>query len=277
MYDRRKEVIIKPPNSFFEVINLKEVLRRLDLVFVFAIRDIKVRYRRTLIGIGWAILQPFTQMVIFSFIFGKFAKIPSEGIPYPIFVYSALVPWQLFSRTLSDVSMSILNNSHIISKIYFPRIIIPISILISACFDFFMSLSVLFLLMLIYGFHVPSNIFFFPVFLLLQIFCSLGVGLSLSAINVKFRDIKYTLPFLNQIWLFATPVIYPTRIIPEKFQFIIALNPMTGIIEGWRWCLLGTKFPELSVFAISSFVIVVLLLVGLFLFFKMEKEFADII
>jgi len=277
MYDRSKEVIIKPAEGVLEVINLKEVLRRLDLVFAFALRDIKVRYRRTLIGIGWAILQPFTQMVIFSFIFGKFAKIPSEGIPYPIFVYSALVPWQLFSRTLSDVSMSILNNSNIIGKIYFPRIIIPISVLISACFDFFISLSILFVLMLIYGYPISSNVFFFPVFMLVQLLCSLGVGLSLSAINVKFRDVKYTLPFLNQIWLFATPVIYPTRIIPEKFQFIIAFNPMTAVIEGWRWCLLGTKFPSISVFAISLFVILVLFLVGLYLFFKMEKEFADII
>lgn len=274
---RKKIITVAPARGILDLFDVKELFMRIDLIIALVLRDLKVRYRRTLIGMGWAILQPFTQMVIFSLIFGKFAKIPSEGIPYPIFVYSALVPWQLFSRSLSDVSMSIVNNSHIITKIYFPRIILPLSVLISACVDFFISLSILFVLMIIYGFHITLNILFFPAFLFLQIMCSLGVGLSLAAINVKFRDVKYILPFLNQVWLFATPIIYPARIIPENFRFIIALNPMTAVIEGWRWCLIGAELPSIKVFAVSSFVVLVLFIIGTLLFFKMEKEFADII
>jgi lipopolysaccharide transport system permease protein len=276
MREEKEVFIIKPPSSVFETINLKEVVNRIDLLFAFAIRDIKVRYRRTIIGFGWAVIQPFAQMVIFSLIFGKFAKIPSENVPYPIFAYSALVPWQLFARALNDASMSVVNNLSIISKIYFPRIILPLSVIISALVDFFSAFSILIILMIFYGILPTAKLFLFPVFLFVEIFCALGVALWLSALNVKFRDVKYTLQFLTQIWLFATPVIYPTKIIPEKFKPIFALNPMTGVIEGFRWILLNTPPPDFTIMGISTLMIFILFFSGVIFFYKLEKEFADI-
>ncbi|GBD03124.1 Teichoic acid translocation permease protein TagG [bacterium HR19] len=276
MQEKKETIIIKPPSSVFDAINLKEIISRIDLLFALAIRDIKIRYRRTIIGFGWAVIQPFAQMVIFSLIFGKFTKIPSENVPYPIFVYSALVPWQLFARALNDASMSVVNNIHIISKIYFPRIILPMSVIISALVDFFSAFSILILLMIFYGVIPTAKVLLFPVFVFVEILCALGVALWLSALNVKFRDVKYTLQFLTQIWLFATPVIYPAKIIPEKFKFIFALNPMTGVVEGFRWILLNTTPPDFTMMAISTLMIFIVFIFGVVFFYKMEKEFADI-
>lgn len=269
-----KETVIRPPRGIG--IDLREIIDRIDLLWTFAQRDIKIRYRRTLIGFGWAVLQPFTQMVIFSLVFGKFAKIDTGEIPYPVFVYSALVPWQLFSRALSDASMSVASNTHMISKIYFPRIILPFSVIISAIVDFLCAFSVLIILMIIWSVKVKINILFFPIFLVAEIICALGVALWLAGVNVKFRDVKYTLPFLNQIWLFATPVIYPTKIIPEKWQILFSFNPMTGIIEGWRWCLIGSPIHNLKAFFISMIFMMIIFFGGLIYFHKVEKEFADI-
>ncbi len=270
------ETLIKPPSGFFGTLDIGEILRRHELIFSFAVRDIKVRYRRALIGIGWAILQPFSQMVLFSIIFGKFAKIPSDGFPYPIFVYSALIPWQFFSRALTEASLSVVANAGVISKIYFPRIILPLASIISSSLDFFIALSVLFLLMIFYGVYPPLNILLFPVFLTVLVMCALGVALWLSAINVKFRDVKYALQFINLLWFFSTPVIYPTSFLPENFRFIISFNPMVSIIEGFRWCILGYRLPDIGHFALSVFVVIFLFISGLWYFHRTEKEFADI-
>jgi lipopolysaccharide transport system permease protein len=273
----KPETVIKPPNRFLGVFDIKELRRRIDLLFAFAERDIKVRYRRTLIGIGWAIIQPLFQMIIFSIIFGKFAKIETGQIPYPVYIYSALVPWQFFSRSLTEASMSVVGNAGIISKIYFPRVILPLSVILSAGFDFLFVFAVLILLMIIYGIFPSLNIIFFPLFLILQLMCALGVALWLAPINVKYRDVKYTLQFLNQLWFFATPIVYPTHIIPEKWRVIQFFNPMTGVVEGYRWSLLGTQPPELSHLLISISTILLLFISGFIYFHRQEKDFADIV
>jgi len=273
----KPETVIKPPNRFLGVFDIKELKRRIDLLFAFAERDIKVRYRRTLIGIGWAIIQPLFQMIIFSIIFGKFAKLETGQIPYPVYIYSALVPWQFFSRSLTEASMSVVGNASIISKIYFPRVILPLSVILSAGFDFLFVFAVLVLLMIIYGIFPSLNIIFFPLFLILQLMCALGVALWLAPINVKYRDVKYTLQFLNQLWFFATPIVYPPHIIPEKWRVIQFFNPMTGVVEGYRWSLLGTQPPETSHLLISIFTILLLFISGFIYFHRQEKDFADIV
>jgi lipopolysaccharide transport system permease protein len=273
----KPETVIKPPNRFLGVFDIKELKRRIDLLFAFAERDIKVRYRRTLIGIGWAIIQPLFQMIIFSIIFGKFAKIETGQIPYPVYIYSALVPWQFFSRSLTEASMSVLGNAGMISKIYFPRVILPLSVILSAGFDFLFVFAVLILLMIIYGIFPSLNIIFFPLFLVLQLMCALGVALWLAPINVKYRDVKYTLQFLNQLWFFATPIVYPPHIIPEKWRVIQFFNPMTGVVEGYRWALLGTQPPESSHLLISISIILLLFISGFIYFHRQEKDFADIV
>jgi lipopolysaccharide transport system permease protein len=273
----KPETVIKPPNRFLGVFDIKELRRRIDLLFAFAERDIKVRYRRTLIGIGWAIIQPLFQMIIFSIIFGKFAKIETGQIPYPVYIYSALVPWQFFSRSLTEASMSVVGNAGMISKIYFPRVILPLSVILSAGFDFLFVFAVLILLMIIYGIFPSLNIIFFPLFLILQLMCALGVALWLAPINVKYRDVKYTLQFLNQLWFFATPIVYPPHIIPEKWRVIQFFNPMTGVVEGYRWSLLGAQPPELSHLLISIFTILLLFISGFIYFHRQEKDFADIV
>jgi lipopolysaccharide transport system permease protein len=273
----KPETVIKPPNRFLGVFDIKELKRRIDLLFAFAERDIKVRYRRTLIGIGWAIIQPLFQMIIFSIIFGKFAKIETGQIPYPVYIYSALVPWQFFSRSLTEASMSVLGNAGMISKIYFPRVILPLSVILSAGFDFLFVFAVLILLIIIYGIFPSLNIIFFPLFLILQLMCALGVALWLAPINVKYRDVKYTLQFLNQLWFFATPIVYPPHIIPEKWRVIQFFNPMTGVVEGYRWALLGTQPPESSHLLISISIILLLFISGFIYFHRQEKDFADIV
>jgi lipopolysaccharide transport system permease protein len=273
----KPKTVIKPPNRFLGVFDIKELKRRIDLLFAFAERDIKVRYRRTLIGIGWAIIQPLFQMIIFSIIFGKFAKLETGQIPYPVYIYSALVPWQFFSRSLTEASMSVLGNAGIISKIYFPRVILPLSVILSAGFDFLFVFAVLILLMIIYGIFPSLNIIFFPLFLILQLMCALGVALWLAPINVKYRDVKYTLQFLNQLWFFATPIVYPPHIIPEKWRVIQFFNPMTGVVEGYRWSLLGTQPPESSHLLISISTILLLFISGFIYFHRQEKDFADIV
>ncbi len=274
---RKPETIIKPPSKFLGVFDLKEITRRIDLLLALAERDIKIRYRRTLIGIGWAIIQPLFQMIVFSIIFGKFAKMETGQIPYPVYIYSALVPWQFFSRSLTEASMSVVGNAGIISKIYFPRIILPLSVILSAGFDFLFVFSVLIALMIIYGIFPSLNILFFPLFLMLQIMCALGVALWLAPLNVKYRDVKYTLQFVNQLWFFATPIVYSPYIIPEKWRIIPFINPMTGVVEGYRWSLIGAAPPDISHLIISVSIILFLFVTGFIYFHRQEKDFADII
>jgi len=228
------------------------------------------------LGFLWAVIQPLFMMVIFTIIFGGFAKIPSEGIPYPLFSFAALLPWMLFSEGLSRSTMSMVANANILTKVYFPRLIMPISGILSPLVDFAVSISILVLMMAYYGFVPTINVVFLPLFILLALATSLGIGLWLSALNVKYRDFQYTVPFIIQLWMYASPVVYPASMIPEAIRPLYGLNPMAGVIEGFRWALLGTEIPGSMIF-VSMGVVVVLLVSGMFYFRRMEQYYADIV
>jgi lipopolysaccharide transport system permease protein len=258
------------PVDFHELWNYRELL------VSFTMRDIKIRYKQTALGFLWAIIQPLFMMLIFTIIFGGFAKIPSDGVPYPLFSFAALLPWMLFSEGLTRSTMSMVSNSNIMTKVYFPRLIMPISGVISPLVDFAVSIAILVLMMAYYGFVPTINVVFLPLFIILALATSLGVGLWLSALNVKYRDFQYTVPFLIQIWMYASPVVYPASMLPKAIQPLYGLNPMAGVIEGFRWALLGTEVPG-SIIFVSIVVVVVLLVSGIFYFRRMEQYYADIV
>lgn len=258
-------------------INLPELWRYRELLFFLVWRDVSVRYRQSLLGIGWAILQPFLTMIVFTIIFGRFAKIPSDGIPYPIFSYCGLLAWTYFSRSLSASSGSLVGSKNLISKVYFPRLILPLSGVIVGIVDFVVAFSFLIVMMLWYGIVPTLGLFFLPLFIIMAMMTALGTGLWLTALNVMYRDIKFVVPFLTQLWMFGSPVIYSSTLFPEKWRTLYSLNPMVGVIEGFRWALLGKAAPDWNIVAISSLVILFLLFSGLMYFRKMEKTFADII
>ncbi len=241
-------------------------------------RDLKVRYKQTLLGASWAVLKPFLNMVVFTIFFGGLAKVPSEGVPYPIFSFAALLPWELFSNALSISSRSLVQNRHMITKIYFPRVILPLSSTLSGVVDFLIAFVILLAMMAFYRIQPTLNMLTLPLFLLLAIVAALGVGLWLSALNVLYRDIGYITPFLTQFWLFITPIVYPTSMIPEQWRVLYSLNPMTGVVEGFRWAILGTQqgAPGLTLY-ISIAVSVVLLISGMYYFKRMERHFSDLV
>jgi lipopolysaccharide transport system permease protein len=245
-------------------------------LITFVTRDIKVRYKQTVLGAAWAIIQPLFMMVVFSLFFGRLAKIPSEGIPYPIFSYAALLPWTLFAEGISRSTNSMISNANIMTKVYFPRLIMPVSGVISPLVDFSIAFVILLVMMLYFGFVPTWNVLWLPVFMLLALMTSLGVGLWLSALNVQYRDFQYTVPFLIQLWLFASPVVYPSTLLPQPYRTIYGLNPMAGVIEGFRWALLGTTPPS-SMMAVSAVIVLVILISGAFYFKHMEKTFADVV
>ena len=236
----------------------------------------KIRYKQTALGFLWAIIQPLLLMVVFTLLFGGLAKIPSEGIPYPLFSLAALIPWTLFSDGLTRSSTSMVTNAPIMTKVYFPRLVIPISGILSPLVDFAIAFVILILMMAYYGFVPTIAIILLPAFILLAVMTSLAVGLWLSALNVKYRDFQYTVPFLIQIWLFASPVVYPSTMLPAQFRLLFGLNPMAGVIEGFRWALLGTTPPE-AMILVSVGVVVILLIGGLFYFKRMEQYYADVV
>jgi lipopolysaccharide transport system permease protein len=248
-----------------------------ELVYFFAWRDIKVRYRQTILGGLWAIIQPFFTMVIFSLFFGRLAKVPSDGLPYPIFTYAALVPWTFFANALNQASNSLVLSSNMIKKIYFPRLALPIAAVVAGVIDFVLALVVLLGMMLYYGQLPTTNIVWLPLFLLLALVTSLGVSLWLAALNVQFRDVRYTIPFLTQAWLFVTPIAYPSSIVPEIWRPLYGLNPMAGVAEGFRWALLGTQTPPGPMTIVSGLVALALLISGAFYFRRMEQGFADML
>jgi lipopolysaccharide transport system permease protein len=248
-----------------------------ELLYFLAWRDFKVRYKQTLLGAAWAVIQPLFTMVVFSIFFGYLGKIPSDGIPYPVFAYCALLPWSLFAHALSESSNSLVNNQGLITKVYFPRLIIPIAPLFVGLVDFGIAFVVLLGLMLYYGITPGVAILTVPLFLLLAVLSALAVGMWLSALNVEYRDVRYTIPFLTQLWLFATPVAYPSSLLPEPWRSLYGLNPMAGVVEGFRWALLGSPNSLGPLIAVSATVIVVLLLGGLWYFTRMEQTFADIV
>jgi lipopolysaccharide transport system permease protein len=268
-------LIIKPPKKWVPI-DFRELLEYRELLTSFTMRDIIIRYKQTALGFLWVIIQPLFMMVIFSVFFGGFAKIPSDGIPYPLFSFAALLPWTLFAEGLSRSTRSMVSNAGIMTKIYFPRLIMPISGILSPLVDFAISIVILAVLMVFYGFIPTWNVIFIPLFILLALATSLGVGLWLAALNVQYRDFQYTVPFIIQIWMYASPVIYSASMLPESVRFLYGLNPMAGVIEGFRWALLGTEMPS-SIILVSVVVVVAVLISGLFYFRKMEQYFADIV
>lgn len=268
-------ITIRPMDGWVPV-DLKELWEYRELLQTFVVRDVKVRYKQTALGATWAVIQPLFMMVVFTLFFGRLAKIPSEGIPYPIFSYAALLPWTLFAEGLSRSTGSMISNAGIMTKVYFPRLILPLSSAISPLVDFTIAFVILLGMMLYFGFYPTVNIIWLPAFILLALATSLGVGLWLSALNVQYRDFQYTVPFLIQLWLFASPVVYPSTLLPEPYRIIYGLNPMAGVIEGFRWALLGTTPPS-SLMAVSIGVAIAILISGAFYFRRMEKTFADVV
>ena len=257
-------------------LDLRELWNYRELLYSFTWRDVKIRYKQTALGFLWAIIQPLCMMLIFTVFFGRLAKIPSDGIPYPLFVLAALLPWTLFAEGLTRSTNSMITNAGIMTKVYFPRLIMPVSGILSPLVDFAVSFSILIVMMAWYGFIPTTNIIFLPLFLLLALATSLGIGLWLSALNVQYRDFQYTIPFMIQLWLFASPVVYPASLVPESVRFLYGLNPMAGVIEGFRWALLGTEMPG-AMILVSVGMVAVLLVSGAFYFRKMEQYYADVV
>jgi len=271
--------IILRPSRGFSFLDFRELWIYRELVYFLTWRSLKVRYKQTVLGAVWAVLEPFLTMVVFTIFFGNLAKVGSDNIPYPIWSFAGLLPWGLFSKALSDASRSLVANSHMITKIYFPRIILPLSSILAGLVDFAIAFVVLIGMMLFYKQFPTSAVWTLPLFLLLAMITALGVALWLSALNVKYRDVGYILPFLTQFWLFITPVVYPSSQIPEQWLLIYGLNPMTGVVEGFRWALLGiipqpTFFPML---AVSAAMAIVVLFTGILYFRRMERGFADMV
>jgi len=270
-------VCIEPSRGWISL-KLGELWAYRELIYFLIWRDIKVRYKQTVIGAAWAILQPLATMIIFTVVFKKFANVPSDGLPYPIFSYTALLPWQLFAGALNRSSTSLVGQANLISKVYFPRLIVPISSTISGAVDFSVAFVILLGMMIWYGIAPTWGVLALPLFLLLGMATALSVGgLWLSALNVRYRDVGHTVPFLVQLWMFASPVAYPVSLVPEQWRLLYSLNPMVGVIEGFRWALLGKESPDFGVIALSSAIVMLLLFGGIIYFKRMERSFADIV
>lgn len=267
----------REPSKGWVLPNLRELWEYRELLFFFAWRDIKVRYRQTVLGVLWAIIQPFLTMVIFNLFFGRLANIPSDGVPYPVFSFAALVPWTFFANALTQASNSLVLSGNMLKKIYFPRLTLPIATVFAGVIDFALAFVVLLGIMLYYGLVPTANIIWLPLFALLALVTSIGVSLWLSAMNVQFRDVRYTIPFLTQAWLFVTPIAYPSSLLPEPLRIVYGLNPMAGVVEGFRWALLGTDTAPGPMMIVSSVVALLLLVSGAFYFRRMEQSFADVV
>lgn len=271
-------VIVIEPTQGWQPLNLRELWAYRDLLYFLTWRDLRVRYKQTVVGAAWAIIQPVFTMVVFSLFFGELAKIPSDDIPYPIFAYTALVPWSFFANTLLLSSNSLVLNSILIRKVYFPRLIIPFSSVLAGLLDFVLAFAVLLVMMLFYGIVPSLNLLLLPVFVLFALITSAGVGLWLTTLNVRFRDVRYIVPFLTQAWMFATPIAYPSSLIENKtLRILYGLNPMTGVVEGFRWVLLNNTTAPGLMFWVSGMVSVIVFVGGLYYFRRMERTFADII
>ncbi len=257
--------------------SLRELWASRELIYFLTWRDVKVRYKQTVMGAAWAVFQPVLMMVVFSLFFGKLAGIPSEGIPYPIFSYCGLLPWTFFAQGLSQASNSLVGGAHLVTKVYFPRSIIPLSAVLVGLVDFALAFLVLVAMMVYYGISPGLDIIWLPGFLLLSLITSLGAGLWLSALNVRYRDVRYTIPFLTQIGMFATPVIYPSTLLHGSWRVLLGLNPMTAVVEGFRWTLLRVGRPPGAMLGVSVVVALALLVSGALYFRKVERTFADVV
>ena len=271
----QKKIHTRVPARGWQKINLYEIWEHRELLFILAWRDISIRYKQTFLGGLWAVIQPFVTMVIFSIIFGKLAKMPSDNIPYPIFSYTALVPWTFFVNSLNKSSLSLVNSSNLISKVYFPRLILPFSAVIIGTMDFFIAFFILLIMMIFYGIIPTIALIFLPFFILLTLISSLAIGIWVATLNVKFYDLQNALPFIIQAWMFATPIVYPSSLLKEPWRSIYGLNPMSGVIEGFRWALLGTNSFPGAILIVSSITACMLLICGMFYFKRVEHTFAD--
>ena len=270
------ERLIQPTHGWGGV-RWRELWEYRELIYFLIWRDIKVRYKQTVLGAAWAIIQPFFTMVVFSLFFGRLGKIPSDGIPYPIFSYAALVPWTFFAYGVSQSANSLVSSADLITKVYFPRLAMPIATVLSGTVDFILAFVVLLGMMLYFGMAPTLNVVWLPLLLLLALVTSLGAGLWLSALNVQFRDVRYIVPFLTQFWLFATPIAYPSSLLSEPWRTLYGINPMVGVVEGFRWALLGTDTAPGPLIIVSALAALALLASGAYYFRYMEKTFADII
>ena len=267
---------ITPPTRWW-ILPFGELWDFRELIYFFVWRDIKIRYKQTAIGAAWAVLQPLLTMLIFSLFFGRLAHIPSEGLPYPIFYYSALLPWMYFAAAMQNATNTIVENQRVITKVYFPRLALPLASVLSGLVDFAVSFVMFVVLMVYYGIRPTPAVLWFPVFILLAILTALGVGLWLSALNALYRDVRYVLPFLVQFWLFASPVAYPASLVPQKWRWLYGLNPMAGVIEGVRWSLTGHTSPPGRLIFVSTAAVLALLASGLIYFQKVETTVADVV
>lgn len=272
----KHRTVIKPPSGWLSL-DLREVWAYRELLFLLSWRDVSVRYKQSLVGIGWAVIQPVMTMLIFTLVFGKFAKLPSEGVPYPIFTYCALLPWNYFARSLGDSSNSLVGSANLVTKVYFPRLVLPLSKVFAGLIDFGVAFVILLGMMVWYRVTPTTGLLLLPVFIFFAMLIALAVGLWLTALNVKYRDIKFVVPFLTQFWMYASPVAYSATIVPEQWRWIYGLNPMVGVIEGFRWALLGKAAPNLGMMVLSLGIVLLIFVSGLFYFKRMEKTFADII
>ena len=265
------------PSRGWVSLGLSELWRYRELIYFFIWRDVKVRYKQTILGGAWAIIQPFLTMLIFSVFFGRLAKIPSDSVPYPIFTYTALVPWQFFASGLSLGSTSLVLGSNLVKKVYFPRLALPLSKVLSGVVDFVLAFAMLIGMMLYYHIKPNSHVLWLPFFFLMALTTTLGVSVWFSAMHVQFRDVQYAVPFLIQAWLFATPVAYPSSLLSEPWRTVYGINPMVGVVEGFRWSLLGTATAPGPIIFVSFFVSIALLVGGTFHFRRLEKTFADVV
>src|SRR5213596_2970238 len=265
------------PSPGWAALKLRDLWEYRELLYFLTWRDIKVRYKQTVLGAAWAIIQPFFMMVVFSLFFGRLAHVPSDGISYPVFAYCALLPWQLFAYSLIESSNSLVANERLITKVYFPRLVVPISAVLGGLIDFAIAFVILLLMMAYYGIAPTRAVLTLPALVLFAIITALAVGLWLSALNVKYRDVRYTINFLIQFWLFATPVAYSSSIVPERWRPLYGLNPMAGVVEGFRWALLGKSQAPGALLFVSITVVILILVGGLHYFRRMEAEFADVV
>ena len=270
------EVLIEP-SSGWRSLRLREMWEYRELLYFLVWRDIKVRYKQTVLGASWAVIQPFFTMVVFSLFFGRLASMPSEGVPYPLFSYTGLVPWTFFASGMSLASNSLVGSSNLITKVYFPRPVVPIASVLSVGVDFLLAFLVLLVMLGYYRVMPTANVVWLPLFVLLALITAVGVGLWLSALNVEYRDVRYVVPFLTQFWMFATPIAYPSTLLHGTWRTLYGLNPMVGVVEGFRWALLGTSTRPGPLIILSALAAIALLVSGAFYFRRVERSFADLV
>jgi lipopolysaccharide transport system permease protein len=274
--DNRPVTLVTPPKRW-NALNLRELWEYRDLLYFWIWRNLKVRYKQTILGASWAIIQPFLTMIVFSIFFGQLAGISSEGVPYPIFAYCALVPWTYFANSVSLASNSLVEHESVITKVYFPRLLAPFASVLTGLADLAIAFTFLVFMMLAYGISPSATIWTLPFFVLLATLSALAVGLWLSTLNVRYRDVRHAVPFLLQLWLFATPIAYSSSLVPESWRALYGLNPMAGVVEGFRWALLGQAPPSFQLLAVSTLTVVAACTSGLYYFRRTERTFADLI